>query len=125
MTIHIAGLGPGRAELLTVEVGTLLASGVRVILRTRHHPTLSEIDPGASFDDCDDLYREGASFDQVYDAIVARVIEAGRAGDVRDSQADITKARTLLGYQPIVPLEEGLRHTLDWCRSERPAPAKP
>jgi UDP-N-acetylglucosamine/UDP-N-acetyl-alpha-D-glucosaminouronate 4-epimerase len=41
-----------------------------------------------------------------------------RAGDVRDSQADITKAEALLGYTPTVSLEEGLRHTLDWCRSE-------
>jgi UDP-glucose 4-epimerase len=46
-----------------------------------------------------------------------------RAGDVRDSQADITKAKTLLGYTPIVPLEEGLRHTLAWCRGESTAPA--
>jgi UDP-N-acetylglucosamine/UDP-N-acetyl-alpha-D-glucosaminouronate 4-epimerase len=41
-----------------------------------------------------------------------------RAGDVKDSQADISKARTLLGYRPIVTLEEGLKHTLDWCRTE-------
>jgi nucleoside-diphosphate-sugar epimerase len=41
-----------------------------------------------------------------------------RAGDVRDSQADITKARQLLGYVPLVPLEEGLRSTIEWCRSE-------
>src|SRR5919198_4362035 len=40
-----------------------------------------------------------------------------RPGDVRDSQADITKAKKLLGYTPIVGLEEGLRHTLDWCRT--------
>jgi nucleoside-diphosphate-sugar epimerase len=46
-----------------------------------------------------------------------------RAGDVRDSQADITRAKTLLGYTPIVSLEEGLRHTLAWCRSEATAPA--
>jgi len=41
-----------------------------------------------------------------------------RAGDVKDSQADISKAKDLLGYTPSVSLEEGLRHTLDWCRSE-------
>ena len=41
-----------------------------------------------------------------------------RAGDVHDSQADITKARQLLGFEPIVELEEGLRRTLDWCRTE-------
>jgi nucleoside-diphosphate-sugar epimerase len=46
-----------------------------------------------------------------------------RAGDVRDSQADVTKAKTLLGYAPIVSLEEGLRQTLAWCRTESGAPA--
>jgi UDP-N-acetylglucosamine/UDP-N-acetyl-alpha-D-glucosaminouronate 4-epimerase len=46
-----------------------------------------------------------------------------RAGDVKDSQADITKARTLLGYSPLVGLEEGLRHTLEWCRSQSAAAA--
>ncbi len=39
-----------------------------------------------------------------------------RIGDVRDSQADISKARTVLGYTPRVPFEEGLRLTLEWCR---------
>ena len=46
------------------------------------------------------------------------IYAAPRAGDVRDSQADISKARRLLGYTPVVDLEEGLRHTLAWCRSE-------
>jgi len=46
------------------------------------------------------------------------VYAEGRQGDVRDSQADITKARTLLGYTPLIALEEGLRRTLDWARSE-------
>ncbi len=40
-----------------------------------------------------------------------------RAGDVRDSQADITKARTLLGYAPHVSLEEGLEKTVAWYRA--------
>jgi nucleoside-diphosphate-sugar epimerase len=44
---------------------------------------------------------------------------APRAGDVRDSQADITKAQRLLGYVPSVGLEDGLRRTLDWYRAER------
>jgi len=44
-----------------------------------------------------------------------------RAGDVKDSQADITKAKELLGYTPIVGLEEGLRHTLEWCRAQSAA----
>jgi len=40
-----------------------------------------------------------------------------RAGDVRHSLADISKARTLLGYAPTVDLEEGLRKTVDWYRA--------
>jgi nucleoside-diphosphate-sugar epimerase len=40
-----------------------------------------------------------------------------RAGDVRDSQADIRKAREILGYEPHVPFEEGLRHTVEWYRT--------
>jgi len=40
-----------------------------------------------------------------------------RAGDVRDSQADIGKAKRILGYQPVVPFEEGLRRTVDWYRA--------
>jgi nucleoside-diphosphate-sugar epimerase len=39
-----------------------------------------------------------------------------RAGDVRDSQADITKARRILGYEPTVSFEEGLRRTVEWYR---------
>jgi nucleoside-diphosphate-sugar epimerase len=40
-----------------------------------------------------------------------------RSGDVKDSQADITKAKRILGYQPIVSFEEGLKHTIEWYRS--------
>jgi nucleoside-diphosphate-sugar epimerase len=40
--------------------------------------------------------------------------EAPRAGDVRDSLADLTRARALLGYEPRVSLEDGLRLTFDW-----------
>ncbi len=35
---------------------------------------------------------------------------------MRDSQADITLARELLGYQPTVSFDEGLRRTVAWYR---------
>jgi nucleoside-diphosphate-sugar epimerase len=41
-----------------------------------------------------------------------------RPGDVRDSQADITRARQLLGYEPTVSFADGLRKTVDWYRTE-------
>ncbi|HYN86591.1 MAG TPA: SDR family oxidoreductase [Pyrinomonadaceae bacterium] len=45
-----------------------------------------------------------------------------RVGDVRHSLADITRAGELLGYEPKVGLEEGLRLTLDWWKQSRFAP---
>jgi nucleoside-diphosphate-sugar epimerase len=53
----------------------------------------------------------GASVEPVY-------LES-RAGDVRDSQADITRARTILGYAPVVSFEDGLRRTVDWYRASQ------
>jgi nucleoside-diphosphate-sugar epimerase len=45
--------------------------------------------------------------------------EAARDGDVRDSQADIGKAARLLGYSPLVSVEEGVRRTVEWYRATR------
>ena len=41
---------------------------------------------------------------------------APRQGDVRDSMADISAARSLIGYAVKVPFEEGLRRTVEWYR---------
>ena len=40
-----------------------------------------------------------------------------RAGDIRDSLADISLARELLGYEARVPFREGLKRTVDWYRA--------
>ncbi len=40
-----------------------------------------------------------------------------REGDVKDSQADIFKARQMLGFEPVVPFDEGLRRTVEWFKS--------
>ena len=57
----------------------------------------------------------GASGEPIY--------EAPRAGDVRDSQADITKAKQLLGYEPRASFEEGLEKTIAWYRASQTTPA--
>jgi nucleoside-diphosphate-sugar epimerase len=49
---------------------------------------------------------------------IEAIYQEPRSGDVRYSQADIKKARELLGYEPLVDLEEGLRQTLAWCQGE-------
>jgi nucleoside-diphosphate-sugar epimerase len=38
--------------------------------------------------------------------------EAARAGDVRDSLADLSRAIEILEYEPAVGLKEGLRRTV-------------
>jgi nucleoside-diphosphate-sugar epimerase len=40
-----------------------------------------------------------------------------RPGDIKHSQADITRAREHLGYQPKVTFEDGLRDTIEWYRN--------
>lgn len=44
------------------------------------------------------------------------VYDAPRAGDIRDSLADIGLAEKLLGYRPSVDFREGLRRTVEWYR---------
>ncbi len=44
--------------------------------------------------------------------------EPGRAGDVRDSLADISLARELLSYDPKVPFAKGLAATFDWFQQK-------
>lgn len=39
-----------------------------------------------------------------------------RAGDVKHSLADISKAKELLGYAPDISVEEGLKKTFDWYK---------
>ena len=48
---------------------------------------------------------------------LAPLYAEARAGDVRDSLADIGLARQVLGYEPRISFEEGLRRTIDWYRA--------
>ena len=45
--------------------------------------------------------------------------ENQRAGDVRHSLADISKAEKYLGYKPLVHFHEGLQKTVEWYRTQR------
>jgi nucleoside-diphosphate-sugar epimerase len=42
--------------------------------------------------------------------------EAARTGDIRDSQADVSLALKILGYEPRVQFEEGLKRTWQWYK---------
>ncbi|HYM15121.1 MAG TPA: MazG family protein [Dehalococcoidia bacterium] len=74
--LTIAGLGPGDAALLTVEARAALAAAPEVWLRTARHPAVAGLPEGPHYRSFDELYERGASFDEVYESIVARVLEA-------------------------------------------------
>ncbi len=80
--ITIAGLGPAGADLLTPQTMNVLRGGARVLVRTRHHPTVDDLDPGHAWLDCDDIYARAGDFDAVYGAIAARVLDLAVSGDV-------------------------------------------
>jgi UDP-glucose 4-epimerase len=65
------------------------------------------------------------TLNQVWEALqqitgvrIAPNYAAARAGDVRDSQADTAAAVRDLGHSPRFSLEEGLRRTFDWYKSD-------
>jgi nucleoside-diphosphate-sugar epimerase len=47
---------------------------------------------------------------------ISPVYAEPRSGDIKHSQADITRAREHLGFEPKVSFEEGLRATVEWYR---------
>jgi len=47
------------------------------------------------------------------------VYQDARRGDVRHSLADIQKGKHLLGYEPVVGIETGLKHTVEYFRAKR------
>lgn len=53
-----------------------------------------------------------ASINRVLGTNLEPQFEPKREGDVRDSQASLDRIRAAIGYEPIVPFEEGLRRTL-------------
>ena len=60
---------------------------------------------------------------QLFETLSGRQARANygspRDGDIRDSQADITLARQILGYNPRVAFEEGLKRTWEWYSADR------
>lgn len=68
---------------------------------------------------CGERYSLNRLFDMVRDMVGADVsprYEPARLGDVRDSLADISKAKDVIGYEPVVYFREGLERTVKWYR---------
>ncbi len=51
--------------------------------------------------------------------LVPTVLGKFREGDIRHCYADITLARTLLGYEPRIAFADGMRQLVEWVRGQR------
>jgi len=58
-----------------------------------------------------------ASINRVLETDIEPVFSDPRLGDVRESLADISAAREVLGYEPLVSFDEGLRRSIEYYRT--------
>lgn len=82
MSLTIVGLGPGDAGDITRRAWQVIESAPVVVLRTERHPCVPDLPINGQRVTCDDLYETNARFEDVYDAVVARVMGYASAGDV-------------------------------------------
>lgn len=64
-----------------------------------------------------DLLQLVAAINRVLGTKIEPIFDPPRAGDVRNSLADISQARKVLGYAPVVEFDEGLRRSIDYYRT--------
>jgi UDP-glucose 4-epimerase len=121
IALFIAAMSAGRAPTvhgdgLQSRDFTYVTDAVQALVKAAETPSVSgrfyNIGTGRSVTVLDLV----AILNRLLGTSVMPVHAAPRAGDVRHSRADITRARTDLGYEPAVSFEEGLEHTLRWYR---------
>ena len=82
-TIHIVGLGPGDAGLITLDAWQLMSQTKRLILRTAIHPSVARLDEARlAYEALDRFYETEATFEEVYGHIVDYVLAAAQKEDV-------------------------------------------
>jgi tetrapyrrole methylase family protein / MazG family protein len=84
MTLTLLGLGPGEVDDLSRRAWRTLKQAKTVIVRTSQHNCVPCLPQGEdiTYQYCDDLYESIPKFEDVYAAIVERVMTAARKGDV-------------------------------------------
>ena len=76
--ITIVGLGPSSAEMLTRKAWEVLGASQELYVRTRDHPALDELPQELLIHSYDHLYNQADSFTEVYEVIVAQLMELAR-----------------------------------------------
>lgn len=107
-SIRIVGLGPGNAGHLSTESIELLKNADKVILRTKIHPTVGELEKkGIVFESCDNFYEEGHSFEEVYQNISEYILKEAKGTNV----VYAVPGSPLVAEQTVVLLREMAKNT--------------
>jgi nucleoside-diphosphate-sugar epimerase len=119
ISLFITALLAGRAPVIhgdgeQTRDFTYVANVVDGVLKAAHAPRASGEVINVATGGRISLNALFQTLKRIVGADVEPTYQDARAGDVRDSQADISKAQALLGYAPSVDLEEGLRRTVAW-----------
>jgi|GEM_PF-4299170 len=82
--ITVVGLGPGRFGLITLESWQVMQQAERLVLRTRIHPTVADIEKrGLTFSSYDGFYEEAPDFETLYHHIAEDLLHrAAEQGDL-------------------------------------------
>jgi tetrapyrrole methylase family protein/MazG family protein len=75
--IILLGLGPGDSAKLTREAWDVLGSVSEIWLRTNQHPAVAGLPVSLAIHSFDDLYESSDTFENVYAAIVDKVLKLG------------------------------------------------
>jgi nucleoside-diphosphate-sugar epimerase len=126
ISLFISALCDGRAPKIYGDGEhtrdfTYVANVVDGVLRACHTPNVAGEVINVATGGRISLNHLFATVRDLVGAKVEAIYAPPRPGDVKDSQADITKAKTLLGYAPIVSFEAGLDKTVAWYRASIPA----
>ncbi len=122
ISLFISALSEGRAPKIYGDGGqtrdfTYVANVVDGVLRACHSPGVSGEVINVATGGRVSLNELFATLRALMGAGVTPEYQPARAGDVRDSQADISKARRLLGYEPTVTFGDGLARTVTWVKA--------
>jgi dTDP-L-rhamnose 4-epimerase len=89
---NLRALETDRGDYQAINVGTGVATSIRAVSR---------------------LLAQGLDLD-----LEPEIVAKYREGDIRHCVADISKAKSLLGYEPQVSLERGMPELLSWVRAQ-------
>jgi len=119
ISVFITALCEGRRATIYGDGGqtrdfTYIGNVVDGVLRACHAPAVSGEVINVATGGCISLNQLFETVQTLVGSNTTPIYAESRAGDVRDSQADISKATRLLGYKPTVSFEAGLREPVKW-----------